>query len=331
MDAPAVLYALRWLILDTFRQTITSRVFWIMLSLSALCIVFCAGFSVEGGAVVDDRELIDPKTKKLIGVESKGPAGHVSLLFGVVKYDFSHTADAEVQLILCVFASVIAGIIGILGALIFTAGFLPEALQPSAAAVLLAKPAPRWLFLTGKYLGVVCFIALQATIFFVGTWIAVGLRTNIWPPEYLLGIPLLTFHFAAIFPFSVLLAVLFRSTTACVVGTVLFWGICWAINYGRHFAAVYPELNPGGPALSPLTIFLGDLGYWLLPKPADFTVILERSLHLSDTMAGLESQPPFKNVLAKEDFHPLAIVFSSCGFPAFALWASASQLSKTDY
>ena len=36
MDAPAVIYALRWLIHDTFRQTLTSRVFWILIGLSAL-------------------------------------------------------------------------------------------------------------------------------------------------------------------------------------------------------------------------------------------------------------------------------------------------------
>jgi ABC-type transport system involved in multi-copper enzyme maturation permease subunit len=330
MDAPAVIYALRWLVHDTFRQTLTSRVFWILLGLSLMCIVFCLGISVEGGAIVDEHEIIDPKTNKLI-VETKEAPGRVSLLFGVFRYPFNRKAVDEVQFIQGIFASWIAGTIGILMALVWTAGFLPEALAPSAASVMLAKPAPRWLFLAGKYLGVVCFIGLHATIFFVGTWLALGLRTGYWPPEYLLGIPLMIYHFAVIFSFSVMLAVLFRSTMACVVGGVLFWVVCYAVNYGRHFAVVYESDLHVGHALPGFTMFLSELGYWLLPKPADFTIMLENALNLGSTKMTLAAQQPFAAVLARGLFHPILAILSSCIFPAFALWAAASQLSTTDY
>jgi ABC-type transport system involved in multi-copper enzyme maturation permease subunit len=330
MDAPAVIYALRWLIHDTFRQALTSRVFWILLSLSLLCIVFCLGISVEGGAIVDEHEIIHPKSRKLIGTETTEAPGRVSLFFGIMNYTFTRKASDEVHFLLSIFASWIAGTAGIIMALVWTAGFVPEAQQPSAASVLLAKPVPRWLFLTGKFLGVVCFIGLHAAIFFVGTWVALGLRTNQWPGAYLLGIPLMVFHFAAVFSFSVMLAVLFRSTMACVVGSVLFWVACYAINYGRHFAVVYPELHPGH-ALPEFTVFLSELGYWVLPKPADFTLMLEQALKLGDAKITLASQQPFAGVLAKDLFHPIASILTSCLFPVFALWAAAAQLAKTDY
>jgi len=48
MDSPAVVYAGRWLIRDTFCQALTSRVFWLMLGTSAVCILFCLSVSVEG-------------------------------------------------------------------------------------------------------------------------------------------------------------------------------------------------------------------------------------------------------------------------------------------
>ena len=83
MDAPAILYALRWLIHDTFRQALTSRVFWIMLSLSGLCILFCLGVSVEGGAIRDETELINAKKNKPTGPGEN--AGQMSLLFGAVR------------------------------------------------------------------------------------------------------------------------------------------------------------------------------------------------------------------------------------------------------
>ncbi len=329
MDAPAVFYALRWLIHDTFRQTLTSRVFWILLGLSAICIVFCFGISVEGGALLDNREIITAKGVPI--AEAKTPPGRVSLLFGMFQYGFTRKASEEVEFLLSIFASWIAGTVGILLALVWTSGFVPESLHPSAASVLLAKPAPRWLLLAGKFLGVVCFIAVHAAIFFIGTWLAIGLRTGHWPAAYLMGIPLMIFHFAVIFSFSVMLAVLFRSTMACVVGTVLFWIVCYAVNYGRHFAVVYADLNPGAQALPGFTVFLSELGYWLLPKPADFTILLEQSLNLGTAKITLAAQEPFAAMLAKNLFHPIAVILTSCIFPAFALWASASQLSKTDY
>jgi ABC-type transport system involved in multi-copper enzyme maturation permease subunit len=329
MDAPAVLYALRWLIHDTFRQALTSRVFWIMLGLSGLCILFCLGVSIEGGADRDVNEFYHPKTGELI--KPGATSGHMSLLFGVFRYSFSRTAEPEVNFLYSIFASWVGGLLGILTALVWTSGFVPESLQPSAASVLLAKPVPRWLFLAGKYLGVICFVALHVTIFFLGTWFALGIRTGYWQAEYLIGIPLTIFQFALVFSFTVLIATLFRSTMACVIGGVVFWFICYAINFGRHFAIVYADLHPAGPPLSDVTLFLADAGYWLLPKPIDLTILLERSMHLSDVKATFEGQQPFTRMLEAGHFHPIASVLSSCLFPVFALWAAASQLAKTDY
>lgn len=329
MDAPAILYALRWLIHDTFRQALTSRVFWIMLALSGLATLFCLGVSVEGGAKFDETELIDQQKGKPIGPGAR--TGQLSLMFGAVRQPFSRTAQTEIHFLMNIFASWIAGVAGVLTALVWTAGFVPESLQPSAASVLLAKPAPRWLFLTGKYLGVVCFVALHAVIFFLGTFFAIGIKTGIFMPEYLLGIPPMIFQFAIVYSFTILVAVLFRSTMACVIAGILFWLICFAINYARHYVVVYSELNPGGPALSEATVFLAEVGYWILPKPVDITILLERSMHLSDVKATLESQQPYATMLEKEQFHPIASILTSCLFPIFALWAAAAQLAKTDY
>jgi ABC-type transport system involved in multi-copper enzyme maturation permease subunit len=327
MDSPSVLYALRWLISDTFRQAMTSRVFWILLGLSALCILFCLGVSIEGGAVRDENELWTQDGKLLEGA----PTGRMSLLFGFFPVAFSREPRSEVQFLLSVFASWIAGTVGILMALVWTAGFIPESLHPGAASVLLAKPAPRWLILTGKYLGVISFVGLNAFIFFAGTWVALGLRTGVWEVNYLLGIPIMTLHFAVVFSFSTLLAVSFRSTMACVVGSVLFWLVCYAVNYGRDFAVVYTELDPSGEALPGFTLFLSELGYWLLPKPADFTIVLEQALALGSVKSTLASQQPFDAVIHHGFFHPLASVLTSIGFCVATLWAAASQLGKVDY
>lgn len=330
MDAPAVIYALRWMIHDTFRQTITSRVFWIMLALSAVCIVFCLGVTIEGGAVRDTdntKPMFDPEGNPLTGQKT----GRMTLLFGLFPIEFSRQAETQSHFLLGFFASWIGGPIGILAALVFTAGFVPESLQPSAAAVLLAKPAPRWLFLLGKFVGVVCFVGLHVTIFFVGTWLALGVRTGLWHPEYLLGIPLALYHFATVYAFSILIAVLTRSTTACVVGGVLFWIVCLLVNYGRHFVVVYEHLNPDGIALPAFTTFLSEAAYWLLPKPVDMTLMFEKTLNLGEHMSAMSEDRSIAKMLEKDLFHPIAAILSSLLFPAFALWAAASHLAKTDY
>ena len=121
---------------------------------------------------------------------------------------------------------------GLLLALVWTAGFVPTFLEPSAASVLLAKPVARWQLLLGKYFGVLTFVGFQVVLFVVLTWLALGVRTHVWNMTYWWCIPLLLLQFAIFYSFSVLLAVITRSTVACVFGSVLFWLLAWGINYG---------------------------------------------------------------------------------------------------
>src|SRR5437764_1178461 len=81
-----------------------------------------------------------------------------------------------------------------------------------AVSVLLAKPTPRWMLLAGKYVGVLAFVLVHAMLFVGGTWLAIGVRTQVWDASYLYAIPLLLLHFAVFFSVSLLLAVCTRST-----------------------------------------------------------------------------------------------------------------------
>ncbi len=329
MDAPTVIYALRWLIYDTFWQALTSRVFWILLGLSTICIVFCLGVSVQGGIEREGKELFG-KDRKPLTAES--PRGQASLLFGAFNYEISRDSEREARFFLNIFGSIVGGVLGVLFTLVFTAGFIPDALQPSAASVLLAKPIPRWLFLMGKFLGVVCFVALHACIFYLGTWLALGMKTNHWHATYLFGILFMVFHFTTIFSFSLILAVLFRSSTAGIVGALAFWAICFAVNWGRHSVVVFADLNPGTQPLSEFTSLMAEISYWCLPKPIDFTIMLQESLGVGvDVSATFAEINPFKPMIEKNYFHPVLAVLSSFLFTLFALWTSASQLAKTDY
>jgi ABC-type transport system involved in multi-copper enzyme maturation permease subunit len=331
MNGPQFIYATRWLIRDTFRQAMATRIFWIMLAVSGLCILFCLGVSIEGGLDTPqpgDTELY-AHNQPFTGT-NPDPA-KLSLLFGAFQVEVPRHRETAVHMLEVVLATWVAGSAGLLLALVWTAGFLPEFLQPGAASVLFAKPVPRWTLLLGKYLGVVAFVTFQVLVFFGGTWLALGLKTGVWLYPYLVGIPVLVLHFAAIYSFSVLLGVCTRSTVACIFGAVLFWLVCWGINLGRHYTLALPTLAPGTPPLSPLTAFLTEAGYWLLPKPADLIVLLEQTLQAGQHFTVPSSWEVYRVVDRNGAYIPALAVFTSLGFAAVMLAISGRQLAATDY
>lgn len=333
MTAPSAIYILRWLIRDTFRQALASKIFWIMLLVSVLATVFCLGVSFQGGTRnlgKDELGLFEPKTGRPVTGPVAAP-GTMNLLFGAFRVEIFRDHRTEVELLYVILGTWVAGAAGLLVALVFTAGFLPEGLQPGSAAVLFAKPAPRWLYVVGKYLGVVVFVAFQAAIFFLATWIALGLKTNIWQIGYLAGIPILILHFAAIYCFSVLLAVCTRSTVACVFGAVLFWIVCMAMNYARHSAIALPELAGKQHSLPPFTRVIIEGGYWMLPKPADMIVILEDALQAEKHKTTLSNLPEIRVVRREGRFDPAWAIIATFGFIIVTLTLAGFQIGKVDY
>jgi ABC-type transport system involved in multi-copper enzyme maturation permease subunit len=327
MTSPAAIFAIRWLIKDTFRQSLASRLFWLMLGASGLCILFCLSISIEGGQPLllpGEIELRGGDGQPLTGANPK--PGYLKLAFGAFRFPLFRDGKAEVHFLLVLLAKVVAGTFGLLLALIWTAGFLPDFLQPGAASVLLAKPVPRWSLLAGKFLGVLTFVTLQGMIFFGGTWLALGLRTGIWLPGYLAGIPLLALSFAFVYGMSALLAVCTRSTVLSICGAILFWVLCFGVNYSRHLAVARQYLEPGAEA--PAYESLVKAGYWVLPKPADMGMLLDKGLKASDHFG---TPPELQVVQQKGEFDSDLSLLSSLGFTVVILGVAAGRLSRAEY
>src|SRR4051794_38331010 len=94
MNSPAWLLVICWLIWDTFRQSLASRIFWLMLGVSGLCVVFCLSTSVENlphrptGEVgeripKDEANKTDPFELSKSGVDVAD--GEITFLFGSVR------------------------------------------------------------------------------------------------------------------------------------------------------------------------------------------------------------------------------------------------------
>jgi hypothetical protein len=326
-----------WLVRDTFRQSLAYGVCWILLGVSVLAIGVCASAGVKGAAQLkapdqknpdflprNDRDSHDPSKLKRSGVAVV--SGDLTLAFGAIRIPLFRDDFAAVHFLQLVLAGGVADTLGLLLALVWTAGFLPGFLDGRSISVLLAKPAPRWMLLAGKYVGVLVFVLCHATLFVGGTWVAIGLRTHIWDPTYLWCIPLLLLHFAVFFSMSLLIAVCTRSTVVCVFGSILFWAITWGLNYGRHVLVASASLVPEGHFSSSIT-WLVNAGYWILPKPADFSMLLFNALDAKNYFGSLFDL----KVLQAHGFSISLSIATSLAFTLYTLFTAGRRFAAMDY
>ncbi|HEY7309609.1 MAG TPA: ABC transporter permease subunit [Gemmataceae bacterium] len=303
MNPLSTLLVLRWLVRDTFRQALHSGVFWLLLAVSVICVALCLTTTV---------------------IETPDDSGRLELAFGAIQVPLDRGRAAAVRTLEVFLAGWVADALGLLLALMGTAGFLPSFLEAGSASVLLAKPVPRWGLLAGKCAGIVTFVAVQDGFFLAGTWLALGLRTGVWDAAYLLCLPVLLLHFAVFFSFSAMLATATRSTVACMFGSILFWLLCWAMNLGRHWFVLVPDLHNAAAGLGH-TI---ELGYWLLPKPLDCHLLL---------LGTLPDDPLLSRVLdmhalaARGGWRPAASVLASCISALVLLAVAAYDFVTADY
>jgi ABC-type transport system involved in multi-copper enzyme maturation permease subunit len=316
----------RWLVADTFRQSLASRIFWLMLTVSALAVLVCLSISTEGG-LPPDTQFFEPRAGAEaddVGQEAPSVEGSITFGFGWIRVGMGRGPDDSVRLVQLLLAGSVADTVGLLLALVWTAGFLPEFIQPGTVTVFLAKPVSRGALLVGKCLGVLAFVTANVLVFVLGTWMALGLRTGVWDVRYLACIPLFLVNFTIFFSFSALLAVYARSTVVCVFGTVLFWFVCWGINYGRHAALAYGASRPDS-MFSGAIVTTADICYWMFPKPLDLQAILTNALEAGKHF---NVKPRFATIGQT----PTALVIlSSLAFPLFVYYSAVQTFRSREY
>lgn len=330
ITVPTAIRTVRWMIRDTFRQSVATKLFWVMLGLTGLCVLFCLGVSVDAPPErprhPSELPLYVPKSQANEAVYKEGidvPQGKVRLGFGLAEFDITKSPAESVRLIQVWLAGILADTAGVLLALLWTAGFLPGFLEPHAVTVLLAKPAPRWAILAGKYFGVVLFVALQSLIFVAGTWVGLGVATGVWDGSYWLAVPLLVVNFAVFYAASAFVAVCTRSTVVSVFGTLLFWGLCWGMNYTHHRVVAYD-----GPGTTPAAGTLIEIGYWVLPKPLDMSGVFFDAMRAQEYSAPV---PELAAVKSRGGFYPEMSLAASLLFAVGLLGLAAYEFRHMDY
>jgi ABC-type transport system involved in multi-copper enzyme maturation permease subunit len=334
MNLAFAIRTVRWMIRDTFRQSIATKLFWVMLAITFVCTLFCFSVDIVGGErpqndVPDAGGMLSREAAKTIGDDKVKKDGvlvvgsDVSIGFGMMKFSSPRPKDDSVRHVQLWLAAILADTAGVLLALLWTAGFLPTFLEPQSATVLLAKPASRTAILCGKYFGVVLFVALQALVFVACTWLALGMKTGVWNAIYWFAVPLLTLNFAVFYAVSTFLAVVSRSTVVCIFGTLLFWLLCWTVNF-THVRLTAQPLE----AMSGLSMGLLDLMYWVLPKPLDLGGVFYDAMMASGFSSPV---PELHAIKEKGQFHPEASIVTSIVFGLATLALAAYEFWTTDY
>jgi ABC-type transport system involved in multi-copper enzyme maturation permease subunit len=312
MDLPAAFLVIRLLVRDTFRQSLASRLFWLILGLTGLCIALAFSVRLEGATATKpagEIELFGQDRQPFTGLNQG--EGRITIAFGAIRVRMGRDEEETVRFLHALIAQV-AALLGTLLLLVWTSGFLPEFLDQRSIPAMLSRPVPRWSLLVGKFLGVLLFVSLLAALFVGGTWLALGLGTGSWPPALLFTIPFLMLLFALLYSLSAFLAVLTRSTVVCIFGTLLFWGVCARVD-AVHFASP--------PGLAPI-----DAVYWVLPKPTDCLVLMNEMLQ-TDKHFGTSALPEGQTPALV----PELSILTSLLFAAGLLALGGLRFARQDY
>jgi hypothetical protein len=319
------LAAVATLVRDTFRQAVASRLMTLAVCLASLGVLACLSVRVDGPKslhLAGEIELMDGKKQPLTGPGAD--LGRMTIGFGLVSVGNFRDVESQVHFLEAVIARWAAGVAGTLLLLASTAGFLPDFLKPGSASILLAKPIPRWTLLAGKVVGVLAFVTVLTGGFIFGTWMALGMKTGIWAPGYLLAWPLLVLQFAGLYTASVVAATCTRNATASLFAALGCWIICLGVNSSRDSLKVV-EGAPSHPRITRMAI---ETSYWILPKPLDLSKMLDQAVKASDHFAN--SADPEEDVTGGRLGIALSLG-SSLAFAVVMLGIAAHQLSTTDY
>jgi hypothetical protein len=192
------------------------------------------GFNYLNNVEVSENLSKDPKEARFAvtshGTTVEDPLAwryEPTILFAV-PLPFLHTSMREaVYFIENTLVGGVGAWVAVLVGVIVTASFIPDLLRKGAIDLILAKPIRRPGLLLYKYIGGLVFVFLLTAVTVLCVWVAIGVRSGIWSPGFLLVIPAVMFYFALLYSVSTLTAVLTRSTVVAILMTCAVWFVFW--------------------------------------------------------------------------------------------------------
>jgi ABC-type transport system involved in multi-copper enzyme maturation permease subunit len=108
-------------------------------------------------------------------------------------------AKWDVMTMIYAFSFSMIGVWTILIAIFSSSGFVPEMMQKGNIDLLLSKPVSRDQIILGKFLGVNLFILINLAFLFLGIWLIVSFKFQLWDFNFLWVIIIIPFTFAILY------------------------------------------------------------------------------------------------------------------------------------
>jgi ABC-type transport system involved in multi-copper enzyme maturation permease subunit len=186
-----------------------------------------------------------------------------SVFFGAFQIPGSAALFQQVVFVESFVVGALGANVAVLVSIIITAFFIPNMLRKGTVDLLLVKPLRRTALLLYKYFGGLTFIFLNTAVAVGAMWVALGLRSGLWSPTFLMMIVVLTFFFAVLYAVSTLFGVLTRSPVASILLTVGFWAVATGVTAGHAWFELWRGVSAGADQLHDQ---LGDEGLQALAK-----------------------------------------------------------------
>ena len=266
------------LIVETIRETIEKKIFWINLLLSLVVVLAVASVSFNERGI---EILFGWRTFEDPGVSTANP-----LYRGMISVFLSG-----------LFVDYYIGWIGCILGLVSTAGIFPTLMEKGNIDPIVARPLSRWKIFLAKYVGSLFFMLVQATFFVVLLFLAVGLRWKAWFPGLLWSIPLLVLLFSYLYCICVAFGLWTRSGMASLLLTLAVWLIPFtAIQYGyetTHSLLHMKNWHKIRAATATLR--------WLVPNTTGIPRMVQKAMDDTDPMEMIEQQARQDVFISKEE------------------------------
>jgi hypothetical protein len=201
------------ILVDTYRELSSKRLFWLSVALSAIVVLV---FAIVG---------INERGMSILTWTIELPLLNTSVLQEEEFYKLAFYG-LGVQFWLSWLACLLA--------LVSSAGLFPELVASGTVETLLAKPVPRWRLYLSKFVGGLLFTTLQVLIFCVASFVVIGLRGGAWEPGIFLAVPMVTLLYSYLFSACALIGTLTRSAIAALLLTVIFWGFLFTLHQAER-------------------------------------------------------------------------------------------------
>ncbi len=309
------------LLVDSFRESLDRKIFWVMAALTMIVTLAMLSVGFESDRIVLFFGMWEPRTDHFNPLTIMGR----SRIAGIVVHGLM---------------DFFLGTIGVVLMIIATAGMFPSFTERGAIDVVLAKPIGRCRLFLLKYVTCLVFALVQASLFVVLTFLAMGLRWGVWVPGYLISIPLLVILFSYVFCVTVLVGVKTQSTIAAILLSIAAWVLFATPAVVLTFFDSYPDLKKNKQVYQVVRV-----AAWIPPKTSDIPYLAARwsqagtsvdllpeSVFMAGTDEDREQMRATKKVeedlLAKS---PWISIGTSLAFEAVVLLAAMWSFAKRDY